>query len=167
MAGEASWLVGMYLKKGLDGSSVRGKVKVWSQPWLSTDLPLCPIGPPTLSSKDLCVSDLIDNNTRQWNLVQIREHLPAYEDTIWLIPLGTARRIDKQVWLPLKRGVYTTRSGYGVSVEQDIPTSYLQFNWQKHVWRVPTMPKIKSFLWKALVGALPVGILLQQHGIGI
>lgn len=29
------------------------------------------------------------------------------------------------------------------------------------------VPKIKSFLWKVLVGTLPIGILLIQQGIGI
>lgn len=81
------------------------------------------------------------------------KYLPTYAETICLIPIGSARRIDKQVWLPLKHDEYTKRSGYGISVIQDILSPQLQFNWQKHVWNVPTIPKIKSCLWKAIVGA--------------
>lgn len=33
------------------------KVPEWSQPWLSTTSPLCPMGPPPLLYKDWCVSD--------------------------------------------------------------------------------------------------------------
>lgn len=167
--GWRSILVGCgVLRKGLGWTIGTGEdAKVWSHPWLSMDSPLCPMGPPPLSSKDMLVSDLIDSNTRQWNLRQIREHLPEFEEPIRLLPLWNTRRKDKQVWLLLKHGEYTTRSGYGVSVIQDIPLLHIQFNWQKHVWKVQTLPKIKSFIWKALVRALPMGILLLHRGIDI
>lgn len=140
------------------------ETKVWAQPWLSTDSPLCLMGPPPLLSKDMLVFELIDNNN-QWDLTKIRDNLLDYETLIRRIPLGSIRMSDKQVWLQLKSGEYTTCSGYGVSVIHDIPLPHLQLNWQRHVWKVQTLPKIQSFLWKALVGALPVGILLFQRGV--
>lgn len=50
---------------------------------------------------------------------------------------------------------------------QDIPLPQLQFNWRKHVWKLQTLLKIESFLWKALVGALLVEIFLLQRGINV
>lgn len=47
------------IKKGLGWRIGTGtKVRVWSDPWLSTDQPLVPIGPPTLEAVNLCVADL-------------------------------------------------------------------------------------------------------------
>jgi len=72
--------------------------------------------------------------------------------------------VDKLVWLPVKSGEYTSRSGYGVTSLTVLPTAQVRFNWQANLWKLHTMPKIKLFLWKAAAGALPVGAqLVRRH----
>ena len=36
------------------------------------------------------------------------------------------------------------------------------FNWFKEVWNIKCGPKIKFFLWSAMVGALPLGELSEN-----
>lgn len=43
----------------------REDIRVWHDPWLSTDFPISPMGPPIQANHNLCVSDLIYQDTRQ------------------------------------------------------------------------------------------------------
>ncbi|XP_010462630.1 PREDICTED: uncharacterized protein LOC104743220 [Camelina sativa] len=150
----AGWLIG-------NGESV----KIWRDPWLSTTTPLCPYGPIREHQEGETVSSLLDPSTNQWNWSKIREELPQYVDCIKQIPLAPSRREDQLVWLPVKSGQYTTRSGYGITSTFDIPDAALNFNWQSHLWKLHTSPKVKNFLWKAMSDALPVGEQLARRGL--
>lgn len=60
------------LKNGLgwttgDGSSI----SVWKDPWLSTDLPRLPIGPPSEENRNLTVSVLLSPAFNDWNTLAI------------------------------------------------------------------------------------------------
>ncbi|KAF2567338.1 hypothetical protein F2Q68_00024415 [Brassica cretica] len=73
MAGRASWQV----EKFCDWAVGNGeKIRVWQDPWLSCEAPLVPIGPPTLSSSNLLVSDLLCKLTNVWDLEKIIHELP-------------------------------------------------------------------------------------------
>ncbi|XP_024007904.1 uncharacterized protein LOC112083915 [Eutrema salsugineum] len=150
------WLVG-------NGESIR----VWEDPWLSVTLPLRPIGPPTLETKDLLVSDLMDQVGNTWSWRRIQEVIPDCEHLIRLLPLSASLPPDRLVWLPSKNGKYDVRSGYGITSSDHIPDLQRTFNWQKNIWRLRTAPKIKHFLWKAAAEALPVGVQLVNRGIQI
>lgn len=149
------WLVG-------DGESIN----MWDDPWLSTTEPLRPYEPRPQQLPNLLVSDLISPSTKSWNWSLIQKYLPTYEDHIKRLNLGFTRHRDSLVWLPTKNGTYSTRSGYGLIKLDYVPNLRPKFNWQKKLWRLKTQPKIKFFIWKASVDALPVGEKLIRRGIG-
>ncbi|ESQ47071.1 hypothetical protein EUTSA_v10028075mg [Eutrema salsugineum] len=97
----------------------------------------------------------------------IRTVLPGYEQHIRRLPLSSSRPSDRLVWLPQKNGKYSVRSGYGLSVSETIPERQRNFNWQKNIWKLQTVPKVKQFLWRAVVEAFPVGVELVRRGIQV
>lgn len=76
----------------------------------------------------LKVAALIDPLSNQWDWHAIRNILPSYEDAIRLLPRSSHRRRDKLTWLPNKKGVYTTKSGYGLLTVNDVPDAQRNFN---------------------------------------
>lgn len=118
------------LRKGLGwivGSGV--EINVWTEPWLATNQPLSPIGPPTESNKTLRVADLIDVHTADWNVQAIRLHLPQYEEQIRSLPLSQYSMKDELVWLPDKSGSYSTKIGYALA-KLNNATADVSFNWK-------------------------------------
>ncbi|CAL9231928.1 unnamed protein product [Arabidopsis halleri] len=103
------------LKKGLGWVIGNGAtVNVWGSPWLSTSIPLCPMGPPPLADLNLKVSDLLHPNTNVWNLEAIRLHLPQYEEDIVKLVMSSSPKPDRLRWLPVKAGTYISKSGYNL-----------------------------------------------------
>ncbi|KAG2255137.1 hypothetical protein Bca4012_091693 [Brassica carinata] len=39
------------------------------------------------------------------------------------------------------------------------------WNWKKNIWSPPLLPKLKFFLWKVALNALPTGDNLQKKGL--
>lgn len=150
------WLVG-------DGS----KISLWYDPWLSTNSPTLPFGPPTEASANLCVEALIHSHSNSWNLEAIRTHLPHHEDQIRRLVLSSKKTVDSYVWLPVKSGKYSTKSGYAINKLQPNLDTEVNFKWQTNLWQVRASSKIKTFLWKAVAGALPVGSSLARRGITV
>lgn len=155
------------LLKGLGWIVGSGEnINIWNDPWLATDKPTAPIGPPTAANRNLHVSDLIHTYSNEWNLSAIREHLPQYEAQIRALPLSQFSMVDEWVWLPEKSGVYSTKTGYALC-KKNTGESDLEFNWQKLVWSVKTSPKLKHFLWKIKSKAIPVGENLLRRGLEV
>lgn len=97
-----SWLEGIIagrevLKEGMgcligSGEDICVRVDLW----LSTEGPLRPIGPPTQENQHLRVSDLVDQDTRQWNWTAIRKHLPGFEQKIRVLSL--VKTVEETLW---------------------------------------------------------------------
>lgn len=103
-----SWSVG-------NGESIR----VWQDPWLSTDAPTLPIGPPPLGAQNLMVNDLLCKVSNSWEIDKIRRYRPFHEESILKIITSAGPATDHPSWLFEKSGDYTTRSGYGVWMSKD------------------------------------------------
>lgn len=71
------------------------------------------------------------------------------------------------IWLPSKRGVYTSKLGYSLLTLSQVNSMYVEFDWQANIWRLKAIPKAKYLLWKAAIGALPVGEQLLHRGIHV
>lgn len=146
----SGWLIG-------NGESIH----VWDDPWLSTT-----VGEPTASSASLKVSDLMLQGTTEWDIEKIRHVCPVYETQILRLRSSQTGAPDRLCWIGTKTGEYTTRSGYISAVSENAPAEDQQrsINWNQHVWSLKTAPKIKTFVWKALKRALPVGTrLVDRH----
>lgn len=136
-------------------------IDAWKDPWLSYCDQKRPYGPVPEHLQSLKVSDLILQDTCEWDVEKIEQSLPFHREQILKIKLSTQGMEDKLVWLKNVSGEYSTRSGYltitqekadKTPVDPDAPT-----DWLPSVWNIKTSEKIKVFLWKSLLGALPVG----------
>jgi len=154
------------LRKGLGWIIGNGEsITVWNSPWLSTNEPSQVMGPPPAATQPLLVKDLFLPNTTSWSLEAIRKFVPQYEDVILKLVLSKNPRPDQLCWLPVKSGVFSTKSGYSLSKKVVVATLPEVFSWNPHVWKVATSPKLKMFLWKAARKALPVGEALCARGL--
>ncbi|KAL0743704.1 hypothetical protein Bca4012_085217 [Brassica carinata] len=143
------------------------EVGIWSEPWLSTSVPLAPVGPPSSETKDWKVCKLILPGTNDWDVPAIQKILPQYEDNIRSLVPSAFLSPDERVWLPNSSGVYSTNSEYALAKLFNGNTEDQTFNWKKDVWQIDTSPKIKHFLWKANSRALPVGSVLEKRGVSL
>ena len=155
------------MKKGLSWTVGSGdKIRVWSDPWLSCEAPMIPIGPPNRTEANLMVSDLLCPISNAWDIDKIRRFLPQYEDVILRLITSCAPTPDTLAWLLDKSGEYTTKTGYGAGLNiDDLAPPEFDFNWTKSIWNVKTAPKLKDFLWKVVRRAIPVSANLENRGI--
>lgn len=146
-------------------------IQVWKMPWLSTSSLLQPFGPAPLASKDWFVCDLFKQGSLEWDVERIDSLLPAFTNDILSLKPSRLGALDKQVWLGQPNRSYSTKSGYFVAKEASSDfTPHASSNgvqWKPEVWAVPTSPKVKLFLWKALQGALPTSQQLQDRHISV
>lgn len=160
------------LKKKLGWVIGNGEsIKVWSDPWLSLNTPLQPMGPVPENAQELRVSDLMIPHSTDWDIEKIKLFLPEYKDIILTLKPSKRGAPDKLRWLNHPSGDYSTRTGYFAAAERSEEISSLAsnptINWNQHVWNVQTSPKIKVFLWKVCQGALPVGTQLEARCIPV
>lgn len=65
---------------------------------------------------------------------------------------------DREIWAYTKNGAYTVKSGYRLASDLARP-HYQSVNpheqevlkVQRKIWKIPTVPKIRMFLWRATV----------------
>ncbi|CAH2070644.1 unnamed protein product [Thlaspi arvense] len=117
--------------------------------------PTVPYGPRTSSAASLKVKDLLCQTSNEWDLEAIRRYLPQYEGQIRQLITGRSKPKDKLVWLSDKSGDYTVKTGYNLLRMKPEDQRVDNFNWKANIWQLKISPKLKSFLWKAMRGALP------------
>lgn len=146
-------------------------INVWSDNWIEPVSNIKPIGPVLAQDVDLIVSDLRSRETREWNKAKIDCLLPELSSQILSIRPSILGIQDTYVWPLQKSGQYTAKSGY-FSMHTQGDTSMSSpvlgpdtWNWKKNIWSPPLLPKLKFFLWKVALNALPTGDNLQKKGL--
>ncbi|XP_048604677.1 uncharacterized protein LOC125582165 [Brassica napus] len=143
---------------------------LWEEPWLSSETPTRPMGPPTDETKHWRVSDLISRESGEWNKALIERTLPHAVKEILSIKPSKLGKPDALVWLPTKYGTYNTKTGYYTALSMK-ETTHLRpappqpCNWNADIWRGLFSPKLRVFLWKIVKGALPLGENLEKRSI--
>ncbi|XP_010412434.1 PREDICTED: uncharacterized protein LOC104698724 [Camelina sativa] len=107
-----------------------------------------------------------------WNLEEVKHILLEAEKEILSIRPSKFGATDRYMWLLTKSGEYTAKSGYQaasmMSSKHLIHSDCLEgFNWEKEVWNLACLPKIKFFLWKLMKNALPTRANLCSRGINL
>lgn len=145
---------------------------IWRCPWLSLNSPVSPMGPPSEASQFWTVADLRHHDTLEWNVPLIKKILPLYEEEILSLQPSTLGAPDTWAWLPAADGVYSTKSGYFESLNEEDKDSGssdnlapASFEWKANIWGLKCSPKTKLLLWKTAQNALPVGSNLQIRHI--
>ncbi|XP_010451797.1 PREDICTED: uncharacterized protein LOC104733977 [Camelina sativa] len=161
------------LKSGLMKSIGDGcDTFVWKNKWLFDIHPRAPYRLQTFFEVDLRVKDLRVPDQMSWDIGKVKALFPP-EDAkqILSMPLK-AGHADHYIWPYNKSGSYSVKSGYWLL--QTLPTIYepstesetKQKELKAKVWKVKTVPKIKTFLWRMLSGALAVSERLASRGCG-
>ncbi|KAF7822883.1 reverse transcriptase [Senna tora] len=139
-----------------------GSIRFWQDRWIPGLVGSKLSSPPPADSVDLRVNEVITDG--RWELSSVRSSIsPLEEKAILSIPIDTAGPVDKLVWGGSKNGEYLVKSGYLFAREGCVRFSLEAPScsyspppglW-KVIWSLKVVPKVKSFLWRACVRALP------------
>ncbi|CAA7020616.1 unnamed protein product [Microthlaspi erraticum] len=142
---------------------------LWNDQLLSFKMPSRPMGPPRAMDQNLKVSDIINEQTREWNHEKIGELLPTHMEEIRALRPSKRGASDSYLWLPTKSGEYTAKTGYYAAMEREAEPHLHQtpnhLNWDTDIWQTKVSPKLKVFQWKIVQEALPIGENLLNRGI--
>ncbi|XP_009127418.1 uncharacterized protein LOC103852254 [Brassica rapa] len=161
------------LSKGLIRSIGDGQTTlVWSQKWIMDDIPRRPINKEVCFDVNLKVSTL-KLNEKQWDKDKLQTLFPINEvERILHMDIGEVA--DRDIWAYSSHGSYTVKSGYKVAVKekenravQASLNSQGSLELKRYIWNIPTLPKIRSFLWRAASGALAVTERLNTRGMNL
>ncbi|CAA7014099.1 unnamed protein product [Microthlaspi erraticum] len=146
---------------------------LWTDLWLSLEVPAKPMGPATEETMNWKVLDLIDPHNKKWDKTKIRRVLPLLENTILGIKSSVFENEDEHIWLANESGDYSVKSGYHIAratqqqeganpLDDDEATT---INWNRDVWNGKTSQKLKVFIWKLCNGAIALGENLLSRGL--
>lgn len=128
--------------------------------------------PPVLLDPNASVSELIDQDTKWWN-INILENLFLKEEIqlILSLPISTANQGDKQIWRGTKNGLFSVKSAYFLQKEMEqrgvAETSFrrgVSKVWQE-IWKLRLPNVEKNFLWRACHEILPTRVNLHRRKI--
>ncbi|CAG7910332.1 unnamed protein product, partial [Brassica rapa] len=103
-------LLAINLRKAIgNGESTR----IWKDPWLSTLIPVRPVGPAKEEDQDLVVADFLCRGSSEWNIQRIESVLPQYlheilrikpnilgEPRLFRLVSITFRSLLRTIWIP-------------------------------------------------------------------
>lgn len=161
------------LRKGLIRSIGNGRsTYVWADKWIMDDTPRRPVNKQMCYDVNLRVASLIDENGC-WKVTVLHEIFPPNEvQRILSFTIGDID--DREIWAYTKNGAYTVKSGYQLA--SDVARPHCQvisphelevLQVKRRIWKIPTIPKIRMFLWRAVSGALAVSERLISRGIPV
>ncbi|KAL6228202.1 hypothetical protein ACLB2K_002156 [Fragaria x ananassa] len=141
------------------------QVDIWSDRWILNANPgyLRPLLPIS-SSRPKMVEELIDWDTNSWCLDEISDLLSEEERLqIELLLFGDESMPDRLIWPATKNGSYSVRSGYHFFHSQNLKPSSTHAHSSHRVdssvwntiWKLNVTPKVKNFMWRIMVNALP------------
>ncbi|KAK3204934.1 hypothetical protein Dsin_018980 [Dipteronia sinensis] len=142
------------LVKGLRwGVGDGNKIRVFKDQWTPRPLSFKPTTHDP--GADMKVVDLLDNDSRMWDIGKLNEVLlPIDKDIVLTIPISWRKSIDFLLWHFDKSCVYTINSGYRVACTQNlealVSNSSISCNWLKTLWSLNLPPKVHIFCLKGL-----------------
>ena len=147
-------------------------MRIWGDHWLPK--------PPSFSVHSLrlhlpenaLVRELIDRDTKRWNISLIEQHFSKEEvETILNIPLSPLLLIDRLIWRCTKNGEFSMRSAYhlGLDIRMEANPSSSTKTDDNEVWKVcwnSNVPfAVKTFIWRACHNLLLTKINLCRRGL--
>ncbi|KAL0364053.1 UNVERIFIED_CONTAM: hypothetical protein Sangu_0502900 [Sesamum angustifolium] len=111
------------------------KIKVWTDPWLPRPVSFRPITPPNERFEFLRVSDLINQETGDWNSTVIQDiFLPLDCEVILGIPLGRTVCEDLLIWHYSTNGLFSVRSAYHLACSMEESPCSSNLKETEHSW---------------------------------
>lgn len=130
-------------------------IHVGSQAWVLGRIPTFRDCVTLWEAQNTHVSDLILPQNQGWNTRRVNKlFVPSDARLIKSLELPQdSTEPDTQYWPFTKSGVYTTKSGYNLVLQQQqheiySVTASAQTAFFRHLWGLNIMPKWKLFIWK-------------------
>lgn len=119
-------------------------------------------GPLSWEEEQLEVKDVVADLAWDWNWLHF--DLPAeIKVMIQTIPVSiTNQGWDKLIWNGNPRGSFDLKSAYSSTLDAESSSS-VKCGW---IWKVETLPRIKTFLWQCAHDSIGVKGCLVRRGVG-
>ncbi|KAK2362141.1 hypothetical protein QL285_087230 [Trifolium repens] len=142
-------------------------IPLWNENWLADASPLVSNNNNDLLYAGFNVSDLLENDAKEWN---VRRVLSMFDHTtaarILATPLYPMVTDDRRIWHGESNGDYSVKSAYRICVNELIDTSHLRVNgcWNL-IWTLQAPPKVKKILWRICRRCVPTRVRLRDKGV--
>jgi hypothetical protein len=141
-----------------NGSSVR----IWKDKWLPLPSTYMVHSPPVLLEPNATVGDLIDSDTKWWD-ISLLERMFTEEEikAIQTVPLSRTNQPDMLIWRGTSTGEFTVKSAYHLQKNMTEVAGATCSNQgsKAHIWKFLWNLKVpnaeKNFLWRACHEILP------------
>lgn len=132
-------------------------VDIWFDPWVPWIQGFIPAPKSASIPREATkVSQLIDPDIHKWKAPLILELFkPVSAKAILFIHIQSRSQLDKFIWLSDPKGCFTIKSAYKEVFYHPPQPSNPDVEW-KRLWKMKGSERIKMFLWRATVNALPI-----------
>jgi hypothetical protein len=138
------------------------KIRILQEKWLPNASTYKVISPPTMVTPLATVNELINAETRWWDIDLLNRIFTREEvDLIQAMPVSSASHDDIMVWRGTKTGIFSVRSAYYIQLELEKRYAAASSNNAKtskmwtSLWALKIPNVEKNFLWKACHDILP------------
>ena len=138
-------------------------VSFWRGNWLSKG-PLRNLiqGPLTQGATHLEVKDVLTDTGGDWRKIPFELPLDV-KSLIQAIPTPfTSRGKERISWMGNPRGTFDLRSAYSIAMGAEVDLGVHDFGW---IWKLSTLPRIKTFLWICAHGSIGVKVCLVKRRV--
>ncbi|WJX93691.1 hypothetical protein P8452_75185 [Trifolium repens] len=142
-------------------------IPLWNENWLVDALPLEPVNNNDMLYSGFTVSDLMENDFKEWNVRRISGMFDQHSAArILATPLYPSIIDDRRLWRGESKGDYSVKSAYRLCVQDLIDTSHLRVNgnWNL-VWNIKAPPKVKNLIWRICRRCLSTRVRLRDKGV--
>ena len=117
--------------------------------------------PLTREATHLKVKDAIIDSGWDWDRIPFV--LPAdIRDLIQAIPMSiTSKGSDRLAWMGSAKGGFDVKSACSLSIDSTIMPPFF-VGW---IWKINTLPRIKTFLWRCVHDSIEVKGCLARRGV--
>lgn len=144
------------LKEGMIRSIGNGAdTFIWSDRWIMDEQPRRAINKERNIEVSRRVASLMEGDGR-WNMETLNSLFPPNE-VKRIQELTPGRGDDRNIWAYTDHGSYTVKSGYWFAANRRnhegvsrSPAQKAVVDVKKKIWKTPTLPKIRLFMWKAV-----------------
>ncbi|XP_019099588.1 PREDICTED: uncharacterized protein LOC109132435 [Camelina sativa] len=144
---------------------------VWKEKWIFDKHPRAPYRMDTFFNVNLKVVELHSQVDGQWDIKKITALFPPDDAKQILAMKIAATKRNRYIWPYMPSGAYSVKIGYWLlrtlpSISEPRSEDRIKLTSMKaKVWKLQTVPKIRTFLWRMLSGDLTVSERLASHGL--